>query len=233
MKKNLREGFTTGTAAAAGAKAAAALLLGLPVSKVQAAGGSEEARCIDTPLPSQSDAPRKRLSVPLHDLCMENGSAVATIIKDGGDDPDATHKAVIMVHAKYLSPPEDAPGSIVLRGGPGVGRVTLPGLPVPPGEPAINPSPREQISLAVQEVLDLAGSSAPLEITIEVPDGERIARKTMNPRLGIVGGISILGTRGHGQTVQPRRLARHHPPGPVRGPTGRTYGHRLHHGRAQ
>jgi cobalt-precorrin-5B (C1)-methyltransferase len=121
---------------------------------------------------------------------------MAAVIKDGGDDPDATHRARIEAFARFdASLPKL---ELSINGGTGVGRVTLPGLPLPVGEAAINPVPRQQIDRAVREVLAHAGaaSSCGVRIVISVPDGERIARHTLNPRLGIIGGISILGTHG-------------------------------------
>ena len=176
----LKEGFTTGTAAAAAAKAAALLLVSGQVPAL-----------VEVPLPRCSPAPG-RYTVPVQSCKLSNGAALASVVKDGGDDPDATHGAVIEATVK-LAPPDSG---IVLAGGRGVGRVTRPGLPVPVGEWAINPAPRQQIEAAVAEALN--GRSA--MVTIQVPDGEAIARRTLNPRLGIVGGISILGTRG---TVKP------------------------------
>jgi len=176
----LREGFTTGTAAAAAAKAAALSLLGLPLPGL-----------LDTPLPTG-----ERLAVPVERVTSERGAARGLVIKDGGDDPDATHMAAIEAVVR-LAPKR--PG-VRVAGGRGVGRVTLPGLPVAPGEAAINPAPRAQIAAAVQEALDAAGFAGGAEALIEVPEGEAIARHTMNARLGILGGISILGTRG---TVRP------------------------------
>lgn len=182
MTRPLREGFTTGTAAAAAAKAAALWL----------ATGAAPAR-MDTPLP-----PGGRLMVPVAAVLPEGGGARARVIKDGGDDPDATHGRA--VEAVVTLDPDGRPGAVELLGGRGVGRVTLPGLPVPPGEPAINPAPRAQIRRAVAEALDAARFRGAARVTVEVPDGEEIAAKTMNARLGIVGGVSILGTRG---TVRP------------------------------
>jgi cobalt-precorrin-5B (C1)-methyltransferase len=121
------------------------------------------------------------------------------VIKDGGDDPDATHLARISA-AVVPSPGHRDKDEIDICGGPGVGLVTKPGLPVPVGQMAINPVPREQIRRAVHEALLSTGFSGPLQVTISVADGDKIARKTFNPRLGITGGISILGTRG---TVRP------------------------------
>jgi len=179
----LRYGFTTGTAAAAGAKVSSLVLAGQdPVAEV------------DIPLPSGG-----RLTIPVESVEKTAQGVKTTVVKDAGDDPDVTHKARISVTAA-LTPHAAAPDMVELLAGPGVGRVTKPGLPVPVGEPAINPVPREQIRAAVQEARDASGLQASLSLTIEVAGGEQMARKTLNPRLGILGGISILGTRG---TVKP------------------------------
>jgi cobalt-precorrin-5B (C1)-methyltransferase len=114
------------------------------------------------------------------------------VIKDAGDDPDATDKAEIRARVGW----SETPG-VTFQRGSGVGLVTKMGLPIPPGEPAINPVPRRMIAEAVQEVLDEVGSPTNgVRVEISVPGGEEIAKKTFNPRLGIVGGISILGTTG-------------------------------------
>ena len=179
----LRYGFTTGSAAAAAAKVSTLVLAGQsPVSEV------------DIPLPNGS-----RLAIPVESVEKFGHGVKTTVVKDGGDDPDVTHKARISVTAT-LSPDLNVPELIELLAGQGVGRVTKPGLPVPVGEPAINPVPREQIRAAVREAREGAGLQAGVSLTVEVADGEKIARKTLNPRLGIIGGISILGTRG---TVKP------------------------------
>lgn len=120
---------------------------------------------------------------------LRDGQATAAIIKDAGDDPDVTHGAIISVSVKRGSP-----GSgIRFKAGKGVGMVTRAGLPVPPGEPAINPMPRRMICRAIA---DVAGDDADFQVEISVPGGEEMAKKTLNGRLGIVGGISILGTTG-------------------------------------
>ncbi len=183
-RNTLREGFTTGTAAAAAAKAAALRLLeGGPLERVE------------VPLPEKG-----RLSIPVAETGTEGDGAYALVIKDGGDDPDATHLARIRVSVRLYPGPAGA-GEVEIRGGRGVGRVTRPGLPVGVGEAAINPAPRRQIKAAVAEALNgRAGNAACAVVTVEVDDGERIAAGTLNPRLGVVGGISILGTRG---TVKP------------------------------
>jgi cobalt-precorrin-5B (C1)-methyltransferase len=125
-------------------------------------------------------------------------AAFCCMVKDGGDDPDVTHGALICAQVRHA----EAPG-LALEGGAGVGRVTLPGLGLPVGAAAINPVPREQIMANVAAAVDAALPDEPdylaqrgLEIVISVPEGERLAQKTLNPRLGIVGGISILGTSG-------------------------------------
>src|SRR5262249_54747611 len=109
-----------------------------------------------------------------------------------GDDPDVTHGALILATVR----PAAAGSGIVFRAGQGVGTVTRPGLPVPPGEPAINPVPRRMIRDAIAEVAAAAGGAGDVEVEIGVKDGERIAERTLNARLGIIGGLSILGTTG-------------------------------------
>ena len=135
------------------------------------------------------------LNVPV-DLVLKDGDQVrGVVIKDGGDDPDATHGHEIHALVKI----EKAESlRIEVDGGNGVGRVTLPGLPVPVGEAAINPVPRKQIIAgALKELSEIAPNfNGRIKITIEVPQGEKIAEETMNSRLGILGGISILGTQG-------------------------------------
>lgn len=179
-KKRLRHGFTTGSAATAAAKAALLCLLGKDVPH----GG------MDIPLPDGG-----RLTIPIERVDTFDGYTRATVIKDAGDDPDATHRA--RISCTVLLKPGQSGSQVTLRGGRGVGRATRPGLPISPGEPAINPGPRRQLRKAVKECFSAAGAEpADVEITIEVANGEKIAKKTLNPRLGIVGGISILGTRG-------------------------------------
>jgi cobalt-precorrin-5B (C1)-methyltransferase len=182
-KSSLRTGFTTGSAAAAGAKAAALVLAGHAVPAE-----------VDIPLPN-----KERMSIPIQECARDGNGVKCTVIKDGGDDPDATHLARITAAAEP-GPEDQGIDEIRISGGPGVGLVTRPGLSVPVGQAAINPVPREQIRMAVEEARKIAGLSGPLQITISVADGEKIATKTFNPRLGIIGGISILGTRG---TVRP------------------------------
>jgi cobalt-precorrin-5B (C1)-methyltransferase len=170
----LRTGWTTGTCASAAAKAAAtALRTGAPQETV------------DVALPDG-----RRVSFPV-DECILTGDqrAEAVVVKDAGDDPDVTHGARLTATVRWRGQP-----GIDLQGGVGVGVVTKPGLGLELGGPAINPVPRKMITQAVGEAVELTTSG--VEVVISVPDGERMARKTTNARLGILGGISILGTTG-------------------------------------
>jgi cobalt-precorrin-5B (C1)-methyltransferase len=172
----LRRGWTTGTCAAAAAKAAyAALLTG------------------NFPDPIEVTLPRgERPSFALAFTRKDVDSATAGIVKDAGDDPDVTHGALVLATVRA-----GAPGSgVTFRAGAGVGTVTRAGLPVPPGEPAINPVPRRMICDAIAEVTAMARGGGDVEVEIGVEDGERLAARTLNARLGIIGGLSILGTTG-------------------------------------
>ncbi len=172
----LRRGWTTGACATAAARAAFEALL-----------GHEPEDPVPVSLPNGS-----RPTFALARLDRSSDSATAGIVKDAGDDPDVTHGALVFATLRF-----GALGSgIVFRAGAGVGTVTLPGLPLPPGEPAINPAPREMIRKAIAEVAITRGVSADLIVEIGVEDGARIAERTMNARLGILGGLSILGTTG-------------------------------------
>ena len=172
----LRRGWTTGACAAAAAKAAyTALLTG------------------EFPDPVEILLPKgDRPSFALARQAMGADEASAGIIKDAGDDPDVTHGALILSRVRLLP----AGAGVVFRAGTGVGTVTKPGLPIPAGEPAINPAPRQIMREAIAEVAAAHGAPGDVEITVEVPGGEELARHTWNPRLGILGGISILGTTG-------------------------------------
>jgi cobalt-precorrin-5B (C1)-methyltransferase len=172
----LRYGWTTGACATAAAKAAyTGLLTG------------------EFPDPVEVTLPRgQRPAFALATTAMDKHSAMAGVVKDAGDDPDVTHGALIVATIK-----RSAPGSgVSFRAGEGVGTVTRPGLPIPPGEPAINPVPRKMLREAIAEVAAAHGESGDVEIEIAIPGGEVLAAKTMNGRLGIVGGLSILGTTG-------------------------------------
>ncbi|KAB1089571.1 cobalt-precorrin-5B (C(1))-methyltransferase [Neorhizobium galegae] len=171
--KNLRRGWTTGTCAAAASKAACLALL-----------SGKFPDLVEVTLPG-GQTPSFALAVE------ETGEGFARvgIVKDAGDDPDVTHGALIKSTVR-----RGAAGSgIIFKAGEGVGTVTRAGLPLPVGEPAINPVPRKMIAQAIAEV---AGGEADFEVEISVADGEKIAEKTLNGRLGILGGISILGTTG-------------------------------------
>lgn len=175
-EKTLRRGWTTGACATAATAAAYQALL---------TGAFPDPVTITLP----------RGEMPSFALATEQrgaGWAQAGIVKDAGDDPDVTHQAMILAKVSH-----GPPGSGVrFRAGEGVGMITLPGLPLPPGEPAINPVPRQMMSAAVQAIAAQHGDGGDVEIEISVPGGIEMAKRTWNPRLGIVGGLSILGTTG-------------------------------------
>ncbi|MGH3694423.1 MAG: cobalt-precorrin-5B (C(1))-methyltransferase [Pseudonocardiaceae bacterium] len=166
----LRTGFSTGACSAAAAKAAVAAL------------GGTLLQSVSIPFPSGD-----RHEFTVHSLRRQRDTATAVVVKDAGDDPDVTHGAHLTVTAAWRDD-----GEVVLHGGEGVGVVTRPGLGLPVGQPAINPVPRQMVTDAVWE----ASGGRGVDVTISVPGGERMARKTTNRRLGIEGGISILGTTG-------------------------------------
>jgi cobalt-precorrin-5B (C1)-methyltransferase len=172
-KQALRTGWTTGTCAAAAAKAAMTTL-----------ASGEIQQSVEIGLPSGR---RVRFAV---DACtLTESQAEAVVVKDAGDDPDVTHGARLTATVRWRTDP-----GLDLQGGVGVGVVTKPGLGLELGGPAINPVPRAMITESVGEAVDLAAQG--VAVIISVPDGERMARKTTNARLGIIGGISILGTTG-------------------------------------
>ena len=181
---HLREGFTTGSAAAAAARAATLFALTGEIPQV-----------VDIPLPPPHPSDSGRLTIPIAAVVREDLGVRAAVVKDGGDDPDATHGARIEAHVT-LDPAYSGVGPhVLIGGGKGVGRVTLPGLSVAVGSAAINPGPEAQIRQSVLEVLPPHFKGIAL-VFIEVPEGEALAEHTLNPRLGITGGISILGTGG-------------------------------------
>ncbi|MDE1150182.1 MAG: cobalt-precorrin-5B (C(1))-methyltransferase [Azospirillaceae bacterium] len=172
----LRPGWTTGACATAAAAAAAAALFG-----------------DDFPDPVAITLPGGQ--TPAFALAITqrgDGWALAGVVKDAGDDPDVTHGALVRVRITQGA----AGGGVTFRAGPGVGTVTLPGLPLPVGEPAINPMPRTMIRQAVEAAAQAAGRAADLVVEVGIDNGEVLARRTMNGRLGIVGGLSVLGTTG-------------------------------------
>ncbi len=201
-KKKLRSGYTTGACAAAAAKAAVLLLLSMNKRNTVRASGGSPLHNVEIPFP---DGSRVRFQIQKQKIETRGQivSALASVIKDAGDDPDVTNGAEIVAEARSIS--ADSVGArhavpLQIKGGKGVGKVTKPGLSVPVGEPAINPVPRTMIKEAVREALHscrgMACRAHAMEITISVPKGEELAKKTLNHRLGIVGGISILGTTG-------------------------------------
>ncbi len=189
----MREGFTTGSCAAAAAKAAAYMLLcGVQIDTV------------DITVPRGD-----RFEAELLDIVRNDDEVSCAVKKDGGDDPDVTTGLLIYATARY---PENTkkgnrrhddtisvPGNeatVTIYGGEGIGKVTKPGLDQPVGEWAINTVPRKMITDAVRDACELAGYEGGVNITISAPEGEEIAKRTFNPRLGIEGGISIIGTSG-------------------------------------
>jgi cobalt-precorrin-5B (C1)-methyltransferase len=169
--RNWKTGITTGACAAAAARAAARALF---------TGECASAETVVNPAGVE-------IRVPVAGTRLEDGLAVAWVIKDAGDDPDVTHGLEIVATVR------PAPEGVVIRGGTGVGTVTRPGLSVPVGGSAINPVPRRMIGDALGDFLAFGTG---IEVTVSVPRGEEVAGRTANPRLGITGGISILGTSG-------------------------------------
>ncbi|MDH5509291.1 MAG: cobalt-precorrin-5B (C(1))-methyltransferase CbiD, partial [Nitrospinota bacterium] len=168
--QTLRTGYTTGACASAAAKAAAMILMGQQapnrVEIVLANGESAEMEIVDTAL--------------------TRTGATAAVVKNAGDDPDITHGARIVAEVSWMDD-----GDIRFEAGEGVGTVTRRGLSMPPGEPAINPGPRKMIAMALRDVTD-----KPILVRVSIPGGRELAPKTFNPRLGVEGGLSILGTTG-------------------------------------
>lgn len=180
-KMPIRFGFTTGSCAAAGAKAAAFMLL---------TGKLKENIVITTPKGLDFNA-------AITDIVRKENSVRCAVIKDGGDDPDVTTGCHVVSEVSFLKDAPEYEGPyVVIDGGAGVGRVTKPGLDQKPGNAAINHVPREMIQKEVLEVCSICDYRGGLSVVISVPEGEELAAKTFNPRLGIVGGISILGTSG-------------------------------------
>ena len=185
MTKKLRSGFTTGTAAAAATKGALRMIL-----------EGKKPSGVRIRLLTGDD-----ITIAIH-MCSlkKNGEAICSVIKDAGDDPDVTHKAEIGARVVLLSSDKQSGKGerpqIIISGGEGVGRVTKPGLEVEPGQPAINPGPKKMITQAIEGVLKEHHLVGTVSTEIFVPQGKKLAEKTLNARLGILGGISILGTTG-------------------------------------
>lgn len=183
--QKLRLGYTTGSCAAAASKAAAYMLL---------SGRRKENITIETPKGIT-------LSLDVHDIRIAENTVSCAVKKDAGDDPDITDGALIYSEVRY----SDRPG-VAIDGGFGIGRVTKPGLDQPVGNAAINSVPRRMITENIEEVVKLFDYSGGLAVTVSCPAGEALAKKTFNPRLGIVGGISVLGTTGIVEPMSERAL---------------------------
>jgi cobalt-precorrin-5B (C1)-methyltransferase len=175
-KRDLRSGYTTGSCATAGAKAAALAIV--------------EQRTLDAVVITLPRGEHVRFQ--LHSCVRHSDTAAeCSVIKDAGDDPDVTHGAEIFTRVDLGPPP-----GLRYRAGRGIGTVTKPGLELAVGEPAINPMPRRMIRQALEQVLGQAWDRTGATVTISIPNGEDLAKQTLNGRLGILGGLSILGTTG-------------------------------------
>ena len=172
--KRLRCGYTTGTCAAAATKASIRALLSKRI---------DEKETMDVPKGVTID-------VPIKSTVVDGDVAVSVVVKDGGDDIDATHGMDIVSQVRLI------PSGIIIDGGQGIGRVTKKGLDQPPGDAAINSTPRKMIHDVVAQAFDEFGYDGGAEVIISAPEGEKVALKTFNPNLGIIGGISVLGTSG-------------------------------------
>ena len=173
--KKLRYGYTTGSCAAAAAKAAARMLL-----------TGETVENIDLMTPKGI-----LLHLEILDIHKSEEEVSCAVRKDGGDDPDATHGLLV-----YAAVRKKKESGVTIDGGRGVGRVTKRGLEQPVGAAAINRTPRDMITEAVEDIADAFGYTEGFTVVISIPGGEEVAKKTFNPRLGILGGISVLGTSG-------------------------------------
>ncbi|MHB8173172.1 MAG: cobalt-precorrin-5B (C(1))-methyltransferase CbiD [Nitrospirota bacterium] len=180
----LRRGFTTGSCAAAAAKAAAYVLI-----------NRQGLESVEITLPGGQSADFK-----VHRFKYENDTALACVIKDAGDDPDITGGAEICCEVSFYT----KGFGVIVKGGQGIGTVTKPGLTVPVGQPAINPVPMKMIKDELCKALKDTDCPLGLEATIFVPRGEELAKKTLNYRLGVIGGISILGTTGIVEPISTR-----------------------------
>jgi cobalt-precorrin-5B (C1)-methyltransferase len=179
MKRELRHGFTTGACAAAAALGAARML-------------SEQrlVESVEISLPAGFSATFALCGQRISQDC-----AACFVVKDAGDDPDATNGVEVHAEVSLVDSGEEDKG-VIITGGIGIGRVTKPGLAVPVGEWAINPVPTRMITKALQEVFPPSSSTPTPHVIISIPDGKERARRTLNERLGILGGLSILGTTG-------------------------------------
>ena len=182
----MRYGFTTGSCSAAAAKAAAYMLL---------TGNKKEKITITTPKGIDFHA-------QILDIKRTEDGVSCGVMKDGGDDPDVTSGSIVYANVSRVGDVNTEDGlknntsKVLIDGGEGVGRVTQPGLDQPVGNAAINSVPRQMIEKEVREVMDVLDYNGSLSVIISIPGGEKIAEKTFNPRLGIEGGLSVLGTSG-------------------------------------
>lgn len=172
--KKMRCGYTTGSCAAAAAKAAAEALL-----------TGQKVKSVDIILPKGEN-----LRLDISECIINNNSAFCSVIKDSGDDPDITNGIEVCAEVSLID------SGVEIVGGKGIGTVTKPGLDQPVGEAAINSVPRKMITRSVGEAAEMHEYSGGFRVVISVPRGEELAHKTFNPRIGIVGGISIIGTTG-------------------------------------
>ena len=172
----LRTGFTTGTSATAASVAAILSII-----------DQKKIKSVDVILPKKD-----KIKISINRCEFEKNKACCSVIKDGGDDPDVTHDAEIVVDLELTS----KPNSIEIDGGEGVGRVTKPGIGLEIGQAAINPTPRKMITENLTQVGKKILEKNGIKVMISVPKGKELGPKTDNPRIGIMGGISILGTSG-------------------------------------
>lgn len=176
----MRNGFTTGSCAAAASKAAVYMLL---------TGKEKKSITIDTPKGISYNA-------EILDIKLSEKEVSCAVKKDSGDDPDVTNGALIYSTVSFVEANGRGEQNVIIEGGKGVGKVTKPGLDRPVGDAAINTVPRQMIEKEVLDVLNLLDIKENIKVVISVPEGEEIAKKTFNPKLGIEGGISIIGTSG-------------------------------------
>lgn len=193
MADKLKKGFTTGSCSAAAAKAAAYMLL---------SGNIKKRISIETPAGI--------IYTPaIEDISMEEKCVSCAVRKDGGDDPDITSGSLIYAKVFMADKSDDnneSESKVIIDGGFGVGRVTRKGLDQPVGNAAINSVPRKMIESEVMQIMDLFDYDGKLKVVISVPDGDKLAEKTFNPRLGIEGGISIIGTSGIVEPMSTRAI---------------------------
>ncbi|MCK5889168.1 MAG: cobalt-precorrin-5B (C(1))-methyltransferase [Methylococcales bacterium] len=175
--KGTRKGYTTGACSAAAARAA---MLGIITGTVP--------NTIESQLPNG-----QQVTFSIADSGFDGQTAYAIVIKDAGDDPDVTDKAKLTAHVRLLAKQQ---GKVILQGGKGIGTISMQGLGIKVGDAAINPVPRRNIIENIQQVAAEILKKSGIEVTLSVPDGEKMAKKTLNNRLGILNGISILGTTG-------------------------------------